>query len=1559
MIGLRNGVGVAALLAALALCGTAGEPAVTEANLILNPGFEEGAAKWRLVSDKGVKGGRVVEQADGNHALCAEGETYWVGSTDYMYFRALPAAAFAGKTVEISFRVKGDEDAYPGIVLVYVQNDRNVYKTVLWKPKYVGQEEIRLTDTFQRCGRLLQLPTDATCIGGVSVYNCTRRGRIAFDDFVMAVKAPPKEGDKPVARPAHPSAWDALAFTDQELIELSNTHNHLVVEWAMLYGALTKLERAAYYSGEFQPLPDERRSEIASLRHQTFALKKSLVQLQRFYLAVFGKRFGNVFTVKQSWRFYMHNGESGKRLLLSVGWRKSGKAPFVELERSFADAKRQAAHLLEVCQAHAKATVPGHKPVRMVRRTSGGQLFDGKRRPKHFLFGLRASHYDVHAVKWIGNDLSFHPVVRPTHDESGRMQTELPPHTLQVMEEWGQYLNPPLIVSIFLDPNTMHYYLSPSFRERLRTEPALRAHTELGPVEFGERYVNVNIFNQDVRAYANDLRESFWRLCGEWDQVAVLEYAGEPTFYAPNIMGKSYIFDYSDEAKREFRTGLAAKFESIAALNAAWGAGYGAFADIEPPTYDRLKEMKREDVPLVYEFQRFRKRALLEYYKTTYKAARRGCDKPVLFRWGREYFNGNSLDAFDVYGVASEAVDILCHHNCDDGTYRHFAAQNYFYSVCRYLENKPRGTLEFYVAWPEIGHFDWENGDPILLFHRSLNSLWRACLWDEKLISVWSRSTHPDKGYYGPDYLSGQTLAAEHLGAVPLVRKDMRDGIEEVLFKTRVATPKLGLLAPFDGTMVCQPDGQMAREGKYIHKFLADRNYDYFCVPEELIVDGTESLREFTVLLTPYVLWASAAVQSNLLKWVAKGGTLVCIGPFGFWDEYGRESRLLVDACFGPAPIEMRTEGLYKAALPSAALAEDPRVTIETVLPYTDGKQANLVSAVHGKGKIYLTADASIRDLFSGTRKVLLEAIDDGIGVRTAWSQAHRFELVTREDRSRRRYLFVINPSIRDEAEDVVFAAGEYERPVDLCVPGGAPLKARRIGGVTAFKVKLGPGEVTCLKLGKHRRARIDRERIDELTGAHQARQREAVQARLSAIAQGGDPVSLAKAMVYRNYATALLQQNEHELALQAATKAAEVSTAKAALVGADFFASVHTATPPVIDGEAPEWDSVRAVSFGDTTLKSMWDRDFLYLLVDVRDALVKNDYVQAQLWRGDAVEIFMDVLNQGGSRAPGPLDFHFTFGPNGAHQVEGGKAMTDTRGAGATTAHGYRIEIAIAHRDTFLHAAPDYALGFNVRRLNYGMKEGEFKFLADDLLVRTKHHPGHNVEGWPALKLCGGESKAAVEYRRDSNRIVVSGRGATLAAVCRQVGDDAAISRKANTFALAADLHLAPGGELVLGDERLVGADGTRPCVLSADPGSVVSLEGTPSLVGVDALAGLRACRIMGGGDRNILLERKLVLRVKDKNGHPVADATVGVRITARKTGNAIYEGDSRLGKDGRAEIAVLLPLLHVEGGELKLAPDRCVVVVDDTFASAPYTAADVDLLRQGELSFVFTTHR
>ena len=59
---------------------------------VLNSSFEEGDKGWLLVTEKGVKGGRIVEEPDGNHALYSEGDTYWMASTDHRVFTQIGRA---------------------------------------------------------------------------------------------------------------------------------------------------------------------------------------------------------------------------------------------------------------------------------------------------------------------------------------------------------------------------------------------------------------------------------------------------------------------------------------------------------------------------------------------------------------------------------------------------------------------------------------------------------------------------------------------------------------------------------------------------------------------------------------------------------------------------------------------------------------------------------------------------------------------------------------------------------------------------------------------------------------------------------------------------------------------------------------------------------------------------------------------------------------------------------------------------------------------------------------------------------------------------------------------------------------------------------------------------------------------------------------------------------------------------------------------------------------------------------------------------------------------------
>ncbi|MBM4049441.1 MAG: hypothetical protein FJ279_30465, partial [Planctomycetes bacterium] len=241
--------------------GRADEPGQSSANFVRNGGFEEGVSAWRLTTDKGEKGGTVVQEEGGNHALCAEGDTYWVGATDYVYFRELHLEKHAGKTLRIACDVKGDEDAYPGLTLTFVRDGKPVYQTVLWKVQHHQSRYPKLTSRYQTFETTFELPAGVTQVSGLTLYNCTRRGRMFFDNVSVSLAAPkPPAADAPAAIPAD---WMSIEFTDEELIELSNTCNALIVEWALLYGAVADVERAFHYS---QPLDPGQESAVKALQ---------------------------------------------------------------------------------------------------------------------------------------------------------------------------------------------------------------------------------------------------------------------------------------------------------------------------------------------------------------------------------------------------------------------------------------------------------------------------------------------------------------------------------------------------------------------------------------------------------------------------------------------------------------------------------------------------------------------------------------------------------------------------------------------------------------------------------------------------------------------------------------------------------------------------------------------------------------------------------------------------------------------------------------------------------------------------------------------------------------------------------------------------------------------------------------------------------------------------------------------------------------------------------------------------------------------------------------------
>jgi len=340
----------------------AGQTARNSSDFVRNAGFEDGTSGWRLVTEKGVKGGTIVQEDDGNHALRAQGDTYWVGAIDYRYFRELHLERFAGKTLRIACNVKGDEDAYPGLILSYTQAGKRVYKSVLWRVPNFLRKCPGLTGRYQTFETTYELPPDVTEFSALTLYNCTQRGLILFDNISITVASAKPMTNAAGSTTAVPAKWAGIEFTDWELIELSNTCNSLIVEWALLYGTAADAQRALHYATSAGAVTAELEEATKAMQQTQRELLDRLWALHNYYIGKFRETFPKL--CKRYWDFYNANEQAGKKLLLEVGWRKSTKPEFVAFETAFADAREDADSLLTALQQRIRKRTRNGSPAR-------------------------------------------------------------------------------------------------------------------------------------------------------------------------------------------------------------------------------------------------------------------------------------------------------------------------------------------------------------------------------------------------------------------------------------------------------------------------------------------------------------------------------------------------------------------------------------------------------------------------------------------------------------------------------------------------------------------------------------------------------------------------------------------------------------------------------------------------------------------------------------------------------------------------------------------------------------------------------------------------------------------------------------------------------------------------------------------------------------------------------------------------------------------------------------------------------------------------------------------
>ncbi len=139
------------------------------------------------------------------------------------------------------------------------------------------------------------------------------------------------------------------------------------------------------------------------------------------------------------------------------------------------------------------------------------------------------------------------------------------------------------------------------------------------------------------------------------------------------------------------------------------------------------------------------------------------------------------------------------------------------------------------------------------------------------------------------------------------------------------------------------------------------------------------------------------------------------------------------------------------------------------------------------------------------------------------------------------------------------------------------------------------------------------------------------------------------------------------------------------------------------VDGNLSEsdWQVATPVSktvYGSTTstaaFAALWDNNYLYIGVKVKDSSLQKDS-GANLWEDDAVEVYIDANNNGGTSYDS-YDWQFIKGWNNASlfTAKGGTVTTSSNSlhAWATTSDGYSVELAIPWSD--LGIGPSVLLG-------------------------------------------------------------------------------------------------------------------------------------------------------------------------------------------------------------------------------------------------------------------------
>jgi hypothetical protein len=841
----------------------------------------------------------------------------------------------------------------------------------------------------------------------------------------------------------------------------------------------------------------------------------------------------------------------------------------------------------------------------------------------------------------------------------------------------------------------------------------------------GEAKGQLNVFNDEVRhLFVNHHREiarrqrftSKWNL--PWMAAECMQfYGGRENAYSPS-------------AVKKFRQYLEGIYGDIDRMNTEIGTDYKDFASVNPPP-DMGVVLRRRPGPLDYHFERFRRQGPVDIFDMVAKAMKE--ENPEFQSWFESMARfdltpAHGLDTYNMFRVS----DMGSTHS--QGEFNPI----WNMSVRRYFPGTVYGKQEHLPQENEC------NCDPeVEMLRAATHAGWNLeLICGNRALGLWGAPAGYRRALeaYGPYLHDGRddVVPYRNNGESAVFRK-RADMWLPLLNNLKWKHPKVGMLYSTTTQIIGWPYQEIEFEGLNLHQWLFYSSTPYFVVHEDAIADTRESLGDYRVIFVPYGTLTQHEISRKWLNWVRIGGVLLSSGPFGVYDQFGREDLTVLKAVFGDSlkikhasdeiardgnnrldrdSIEyLRKNGIYDVESISGwfwnVTCDNLPETASVLLRLEDGRPV-LLSGDYEGGRVMFSACGAFANQL-GT--LYINQLRKRITPFAQPTKQYGLLSFPLTDAAHHLYFMVINYDLFNKVRDTIRLDAAVRRVVDVGIDHGFPVPFSSDSTTTSIDIELPPGRSALLDLGFEADMTWKVTQINEDSGVVPASVPDIYTNRLREIAASSLPPDARRekwaltALARRWASRGVVNKAEEHLRMAEGIKGEPEFVS----FDGERVRAKRAAEPITVDGSLKDWAGHETYSLkGSATsgglFRAAYDDRFLYLVVVARANNVKELGEEGTgvnwVYGCHGVDVSLSPSDTSGGVPSGLVDnqmydgfSRLTFEVSGRMRampftVPGpGNALTVTR----RMDEGYVMEIAIPLEDYYILPVKGASIGFDL----------------------------------------------------------------------------------------------------------------------------------------------------------------------------------------------------------------------------------------------------------------------